>query len=59
MGVSLGRYLKDGGDATSVHVFMEDIAGLGCALIALGSVLGGYLYNPVTNFFQFYHTFTK
>lgn len=46
-GVSFKDYLKEGSDATSVHVFMEDIAGLGCAIIALGAVGGGYFINPI------------
>ena len=47
-GVSFKDYLKEGSDATSVHVFMEDIAGLGCAMIALVAVVGGHVINPVT-----------
>jgi len=46
-GVSFKDYLKEGSDATSVHVFMEDIAGLGCAMIALVAVVGGHAINPI------------
>eukprot|EP00494_Astrolonche_serrata_P030391 UN30658 len=42
--VSLLDYLRHGSDSSSVHVFMEDCAGVFCTIVAFTSVIGSGVY---------------